>query len=138
MIDVTDFPALNASLNATAAVLLLTGYRLIRQGKREAHRKVMLSACAVSVAFLCCYLIYHFQVGSVKFQKEGLIRTVYLTILATHTILAATVPVLVIVTLRRALGGNFRGHAAIARWTFPVWMYVSVTGVIVYLMLYRM
>lgn len=138
MIAVSDFPALNASLNATAAVLLFTGYRLIRRGKREAHKKVMLAACAVSVAFLCCYLIYHFQVGSVKFQKEGAIRTVYLTILATHTILAATVPVLVIITLRRAFGGDFRRHAAIARWTFPVWMYVSVTGVIVYWMLYRM
>jgi uncharacterized membrane protein YozB (DUF420 family) len=138
MIPLSHFPVLNATLNAAASVLLITGYWLIRRGRREAHKRVMLAACTASVAFLCCYLIYHFQVGSVKFQGRGWIRTLYLTILGTHTILAASVPFLVIVTLRRAFGGDFRRHAKIARWTLPIWLYVSVTGVVVYFMLYRM
>jgi uncharacterized membrane protein YozB (DUF420 family) len=133
-----DLPAVNAVLNATASVLLVTGYTLIRQGKRDAHRKVMLAAFAASVLFLICYLIYHYQVGSVRFAKTGVIRTVYLTILATHTVLAAAVPVLAIITLKRALAARFDRHRRIARWTLPVWLYVSVTGVIVYLMLYQM
>lgn len=136
--DVRDLPALNALLNLTAAILLVTGYILIRQGKREAHRKVMTAALAASVLFLTSYLIYHAQVGSVRFAKEGAIRTVYLTILLTHTVLAATVPFLAIVTLRRAWKGEFAKHRALARWTLPIWLYVSVTGVIVYLMLYQM
>jgi uncharacterized membrane protein YozB (DUF420 family) len=131
-------PTVNAILNATAALLLVAGYFLIRQGKREAHRKVMLSAFAASVLFLICYLVYHFQVGSVRFQKEGAIRTVYLTILFTHTALAAAVPPLAIITLRRAWGGRFAAHRKIARITLPIWLYVSVTGVVVYWMLYRM
>lgn len=136
--DVRDLPALNALLNLTAAILLVTGYFLIRQGKREAHRKVMMAALAASVLFLTSYLIYHAQVGSVRFAKQGAIRTVYLTILLTHTVLAATVPFLAIITLRRALKGEFAKHRALARWTLPIWLYVSVTGVIVYLMLYQM
>jgi uncharacterized membrane protein YozB (DUF420 family) len=136
--DVHDLPTLNAALNGTAAILLVAGYRLIRAGKREAHRKVMLTACAVSVLFLISYLAYHFQVGSVRFQKTGPIRTVYLTILFTHTVLAAAVPVLAIITLSRALKERFDKHRAIARWTLPIWLYVSVTGVVVYWMLYRM
>ena len=136
--EVRDLPAVNASLNATAAVLLVAAYVFIRQGKREAHRKTMLAACAVSTLFLICYLIYHFQVGSVKFPGTGTIRTVYLTILATHTVLAASVPVLVIISLKRAFASRFSQHRAIARWTLPIWLYVSVTGVIVYWMLYQM
>jgi uncharacterized membrane protein YozB (DUF420 family) len=138
MIGVTDLPALNAALNATAAVLLATGFVLIRRGKRETHRKVMLAAFAVSVAFLISYLVYHFQVGSVRFQKQGAIRTVYFAILLTHTVLAASVPPLAIVSLKRGLQANYRRHRAISRWTLPIWLYVSVTGVIVYWMLYRM
>jgi uncharacterized membrane protein YozB (DUF420 family) len=138
MIGVTDLPALNAGLNATAAVLLTTGFVLIRRGKRETHRKVMLAAFGVSVAFLISYLVYHFQVGSVRFQKQGAIRTVYFAILLTHTVLAASVPPLAIVSLKRGLQANYPRHRAISRWTLPIWLYVSVTGVIVYWMLYRM
>lgn len=135
--EVRDLPTINAILNATAAVLLVVAYILIRQGKREAHRKTMLAACGVSAVFLACYLIYHFQVGSVKFTGTGTIRTVYLTILTTHTILAASVPVLAFLSLKRALASRFPQHRAIARWTLPIWLYVSVTGVVVYWMLYR-
>jgi uncharacterized membrane protein YozB (DUF420 family) len=136
--DVRDLPALNASLNATAAALLITGYRLIRQGRREAHGRVMLAAFSVSALFLVSYLVYHFQIGSVKFQKTGPIRAVYLTILLTHTVLATGLPILAIVTIRRAWLGGFASHARLARYTLPIWLYVSVTGVIVYWMLYRM
>lgn len=137
MIGLHDLPAVNATLNATSAVLLAIGYVLIRSGRRDAHKKTMLAAFWVSVAFLICYLVYHAQVGSVRYPGTGTIRTVYLTILLTHTILAATVPVLAIITLRRALKGNFPHHRKIARWTLPIWMYVNVTGVVVYLMLYQ-
>jgi uncharacterized membrane protein YozB (DUF420 family) len=136
--DVRDLPAVNATLNATATVLLIYGYRLIRAGKREAHKKAMLAAFATSVVFLICYLIYHAQVGSVPFQKQGAIRTVYFAILITHVVLAAFVPVLAGVTLWRAFREQFARHRKIARWTFPIWLYVSVTGVIVYWMLYQM
>ena len=136
MIGVHDLPAVNATLNATAAVLLATGYLLIRSGRREAHRKVMLTAFGVSIAFLICYLVYHAQVGSVRFQKTGFIRPVYFTVLISHTVLAATVPFLAIFTLRRALKGQFPRHRRLARWTLPIWLYVSVTGVVVYWMLY--
>jgi uncharacterized membrane protein YozB (DUF420 family) len=135
--DVHSLPALNASLNATATVLLLTGFLLIRRRRIQAHRRVMLTAFGVSIAFLISYLIYHSQVGSVHYPKTGPIRYVYFSILTTHTILAAAVPVLAIVTLRRALRGDFERHRKIAVWTFPIWLYVSVTGVIVYLMLYQ-
>ena len=138
MISVRDLPALNAILNATAAILLVWGYTLIRRRRIEMHRRVMLTAFAVSVAFLISYLTYHFQVGSVRFQKTGTIRTVYLTILLTHTVLAAAVPFLAIVTLRRAWIGSYAKHKAIARWTLPIWLYVSITGVVVYWMLYRL
>ena len=136
--DVRDLPTLNACLNASAAVLLVWGYKLIRQGRRQTHKRVMLAAFGVSVAFLVSYLIYHAQVGSVRFQRTGAIRTVYLSILLTHTILAAAVPVLAGITLYRGLKGDFGKHRRIARWTLPIWLYVSVTGVIVYWMLYRM
>ena len=136
--DVRDLPTLNACLNASAAILLVWGYALIRAGQREAHRKVMLAAFGVSIAFLVSYLIYHAQVGSVRFQGTGTIRTVYLSILLTHTILAAVVPFLAGFTLYRGLKGDFAKHRRIARWTLPIWLYVSVTGVIVYWMLYRL
>jgi putative membrane protein len=124
-------------LNATAAVLLIAAFVLIRRGHRLAHKRVMLVAFTVSSLFLISYLIYHAQVGSVHYPHTGLIRTVYLTILTTHTILAATVPVLAIITLRRGLKGAFVRHKAIAKWTLPIWLYVSITGVVVYLMLYQ-
>jgi len=128
---------LNATLNGTAAVLLVTAFILIKQGRIQAHKSVMLTAFAVSSLFLISYLVYHAQVGSVHYPHAGHIRTVYLTILTTHTILAATVPVLAIITLRRGLKGSFVRHKAIARWTLPIWLYVSITGVVVYLMLYQ-
>jgi len=131
-------PSINAFLNATAAVLLVWGYTLIRRKRIDTHRKVMQTAFVVSCLFLVCYLVYHAQVGSVPFQKPGLIRGVYLSILGTHTVLAATVPVLAIITLRRGRAGKFDRHRRIARWTLPIWLYVSVTGVVVYLMLYHL
>ena len=137
MIDIHTLPAVNASLNGTAAVLLVIGYILIRSGHIQAHRRVMLTAFAVSMAFLVCYLIYHAQVGSVRYQKTGAIRPIYYSILITHTTLAATVPVLAIITLRRGLRAEFKRHRRIARWTLPIWLYVSITGVVVYLMLYQ-
>ncbi|MEX2264942.1 MAG: DUF420 domain-containing protein [Bryobacteraceae bacterium] len=133
-----DLPTVNATLNASAAVLLLWGYRLIRRREIEKHRKVMLTAFGVSAAFLVCYLVYHYNVGSVRFQKTGAIRTVYFGILITHTILAAAVPFLALITLNRALNKRFDKHRRIARWTLPIWLYVSVTGVVVYVMLYRL
>ena len=136
--DIHSLPALNAILNGTAAILLLTGYRLIRSGNREAHRKVMLSAFGVSILFLISYLVYHWHVGSVHYPHPGILRYIYLTILFTHTLLAATVPVLAIITLRRALKGQIVRHKKIAQWTYPIWLYVSVTGVVVYLMLYQL
>jgi uncharacterized membrane protein YozB (DUF420 family) len=138
MISVHDLPSINATLNALAAVLLVTGYLLIRQRRKDAHRKVMLAAFVTSCVFLVCYLVYHFQVGSVRFPGTGTLRTVYLSILATHTILAAAVPPLAIVTLNRGLSARFDRHRRIARWTLPIWLYVSVTGVVVYVMLYHL
>jgi protein SCO1/2/putative membrane protein len=128
----------NAALNATAAVLLVWGYTLIRRKRIQAHRKVMTAAFVTSCVFLVCYLIYHYQVGSVRFPRTGAIRTVYLSILATHTALAATVPVLAIITLRRGLAARYDKHRRIAHWTMPIWLYVSVTGVVVYVMLYHL
>lgn len=138
MIGVRDLPTLNAILNATAATLLVFGYTLIRRRRIVAHKRVMVAAFSVSIVFLASYLVYHFQVGSVRFEKTGAIRTVYLTILFTHTVLAAAVPVLAVITLRYALKERFDRHRRIARWTLPIWLYVSVTGVVVYWMLYRM
>jgi len=137
VIGIHDLPVLNATLNGTSAVLLTTGYILIRNGRKDAHKRVMLAAFTVSIVFLISYLIYHSQVGSVHYPHPGMLRTIYLTILSTHTVLAATVPVLAILTLRRALKGEFARHRKLAKWTLPIWLYVSVTGVIVYLMLYQ-
>lgn len=136
--DVTGLPALNATLNATAAVLLLCGYVLIRRGRRDAHRRAMLGALATSALFLVSYLVYHFNAGSVPYEGEGVLRVVYFAILITHVVLAATVLPLALVTAARGLRGDFVRHVRIARWTFPVWMYVSVTGVIIYVMLYQL
>ncbi len=142
MIGIHDLPAVNATLNATAAGLLTTGFVLIRSGRKLAHRRVMLTAFMVSVLFLISYLTYHWYLvahneGVLHYPHTGAIRSVYLSILFTHTVLAATVPVLAIIALRRALKGKFDRHRAIARWTLPIWLYVSVTGVVVYLMLYQ-
>ena len=135
---VRDLPAVNATLNATAGVLLVAAYVAIRRRNIAAHRALMLAAVGVSTIFLACYLIYHFNVGSVRFAHQGPIRAVYLAILLTHTVLAASVPVLVAITLNHALRTRFDKHRRIARWTLPIWLYVSVTGVVVYWMLYRL
>lgn len=135
--DLSILPTINAILNATAAVLLVRGVILIKAGRQKQHRKTMQAAFATSILFLICYLIYHAQVGSKPFGHEGQpIRTVYIAILLSHTILAAAVPFLAVITLRRGLRNDLRRHVAIAKWTFPIWLYVSVTGVIVYFMLY--
>ena len=133
-----DLPTLNAALNTTSAVLLLTGWRLIRRGRRDAHRRAMLAALATSTLFLVSYLAYHFQVGSVRFTGQGPIRTVYFAILVSHTVLAAAIVPLVLLTLARALRGRFEAHRALARVTAPLWLWVSVSGVVVYWMLYRL
>ena len=132
---VHDLPTLNAVLNGTAAVLLAIGYYLIRTGKRAAHQRVMTAAFFTSVLFLISYLIYHAQIGSKHYT--GPVRALYFAILISHTLLAVSVPVLAIITIRRAWKGDIARHKKIAKWTWPIWMYVSVTGVIVYLMLYR-
>lgn len=134
---VKDLPALNAVLNSVCSILLIVGFFLIRKKRIAAHRRVMLTAFGVSVAFMASYLIYHFQVGSVKFSGEGVWRAVYFAILFSHTVLAIAVPPLAVVTLFRGLSGRYESHRKIARWTLPIWLYVSVTGVLVYLMLYR-
>ena len=138
MIALRDLPAVNAVLNGTAAILLIWGRVLVAQHRIERHKQVMIAAFCVSIAFLICYVIYHSRVGSVHYQHTGPIRAVYFTILITHTLLAAAVPFLAVITLQRGLAGRFRAHEKIARWTFPIWLYVSVTGVTVYLMLYRL
>jgi putative membrane protein len=137
MLTVHDLPAVNATLNAVSGVLLLIGYVLIRTRRIAAHRAVMISAFVTSSLFLVCYLIYHAQVGSVPFPRHGFVRPVYFAILITHVVLAASVPPLAIVTITRGLKGRYPQHRRIARWTFPIWMYVSVTGVLVYVLLYQ-
>ena len=138
MISVQNLPSVNAALNALAAVLLVCGYILIRRHRPQAHRKVMLAAFATSCLFLVSYLVYHAQVGSVRFQKTGGIRALYFGILLTHTLLAAAVPVLATITLSRGLRARYDKHRRVARWTLPIWLYVSVTGVVVYVMLYHL
>lgn len=135
--ELSAFPPLNASLNATCAALLVTGWVLIKTGRREAHRWAMVGAFLCSAVFLACYLWYHFHAGSVRFQKTGPIRTVYFTILLTHTVLATAVLPVILRTLFLAAKGRYEEHRAIARFAFPIWLYVSVTGVTVYWMLYR-
>lgn len=130
--------ALNATLNGTSAVLLAAGYAAIRSGKIQLHKKLMLTAFFVSCAFLVSYLVYHYRVGHVAFQGQGWIRPVYFALLLSHTLLAIVIVPLIIITLRRAFLERFDKHRIIARWTLPLWFYVSVTGVIVYWMVYQM
>ena len=134
----TDLPALNATLNAISFVFLVTGYVFIRKGQWRKHRACMISALVVSGLFLSSYVIYHLNVGSVPFRKTGWIRTVYFAVLIPHVILAAAIVPLVFITVSRALSRRFDKHRRIARWTLPLWLYVSITGVIVYVMLYQM
>ena len=137
MTDYSVFPKINAILNGCSAVLLVTGRSLIARGKMAAHRAVMLVAFATSTLFFASYLYYHAHVGSVHFRGTGWSRPVYFSILISHTVLAAAIVPMVIITLSRALRARYDRHRAIARWTFPAWLYVSVTGVVVYLMLYQ-
>ena len=137
MMSVHDLPAVNASLNALSGTLLLIGYVLIRQRRIETHRKVMIAAFITSSIFLVCYLVYHAQVGSVRFTRQGFVRPLYFTVLVTHVTLAAAVLPLALVTLSRGLKARYARHRTIARWTFPIWLYVSVTGVLVYVLLYQ-
>lgn len=130
-------PTLNAILNATSGLLVLTGFVLIRRKRVAAHRACMIAAVCVSVLFLISYLVYHYHHGATRFPGTGLARTLYLAILLSHTILAVVIVPFVIITLRRGLKSQFARHIKIARWTFPMWLYVSVTGVIVYFMLYH-
>ncbi|HEY3129055.1 MAG TPA: DUF420 domain-containing protein [Acidobacteriota bacterium] len=138
MIPIQNLPTVNAILNASSAILLAVGYFCIRSGKISAHRFLMGSAFCSSTLFLISYLTYHYYAGSKHFQKSGVIRSVYLSILFSHTLLAVIIVPLALITVSRALRGDFQKHKKIARWTFPLWMYVSVTGVIVYWMLYRL
>jgi len=131
------FPALNASLNGTSAVLLLTGRYMIAQGRMAAHRLCMIAAVVASALFLSCYLYFHFRAGNILFFGQGIWRTVYFAILIPHVTLAIVIVPMVIITLSRGLRARYDRHRIIARWTFPLWMYVSVTGVIVYFMLYQ-
>ena len=136
MISYSSLAPLNAVLNSVAAILLLLGFAFIRRRWVRAHRACMLAAFAVSTIFLASYLAYHYQVGDVRFAGRGWIRTGYFTMLISHVALAAAILPLAIITLARALRGRFPAHRRIARWTWPIWMYVSVTGVLVYLMVY--
>lgn len=136
--EIADLPALNATLNGVASVFLMTGYALIRSGRRDAHRLCMLSALTTSALFLISYVVYHANAGSVRFQGTGVIRAVYFAVLVPHIILAATILPLALLTTARGLRGDYGRHVRIARWTLPIWLYVSVTGVIVYVMLYHL
>jgi putative membrane protein len=136
-VTVHDLPALNATLNAIAGTLLLTGYALIRAGKIDLHRRCMIGAFTASCLFLVSYVVYHAQVGSVHFTRQGFVRPIYFTILITHVTLAVVVLPMAVVTLSRGLKRRFARHRKIARWTFPIWLYVSVTGVLVYILLYQ-
>jgi uncharacterized membrane protein YozB (DUF420 family) len=132
------FPVINATLNGTSALLLLVGHNFIKRGRIAEHRVFMISAVVTSCLFLISYLYYHSHVGSVRFQGQGWSRPVYFSILISHTLLAIAIVPLVIITLTRALRERFDRHAAIARWTYPLWLYVSVTGVVIYFMLYHL
>ena len=135
--SVHDLPAINATLNAISAVLLVVAYLLIRARRIEQHRRMMLAACTTSSLFLLSYITYHAQVGSVRFTRQGFVRPLYFTILITHVTLAAATLPLALVTLSRGLKARYAKHRAIARWTLPIWLYVSVTGVLVYVLLYQ-
>ena len=136
--ELSSLPTLNAVLNSISATLLVAGYVMIRQRRIRAHRACMLSAFATSTLFLISYVVYHANVGSVAFTGQGAIRVVYFVVLISHIVLAALIPPLAIVTLTQALRERFERHVRLARWTLPLWLYVSVTGVVVYVMLYRL
>jgi uncharacterized membrane protein YozB (DUF420 family) len=138
LIPIADLPAVNATLNATATVFLVCGYVSIRRGRRELHKKCMLGALTASALFLVSYVIYHANAGSRPFEGQGGIRLLYFAILVTHVVLAAAILPLALVTTARGLRSQFGRHVRIARWTFPIWLYVSVTGVVIYLMLYQL
>ncbi len=136
--NIADLPAVNAVLNGTAAVFLIAGYILIRGGQRALHKRCMLAALSTSALFLVSYVIYHLNAGSRPFPGQGPVRILYFAILITHVVLAVTVLPLALTTAARGLWGQYDRHVRIARWTFPIWMYVSVTGVVIYVMLYQM
>ena len=136
--NISDLPALNAGLNALSGSLLGVGYAMIRRGRVRAHKAFMLAAVGVSTLFLASYVVYHYHAGSTRFPGTGWVRTLYLSILVTHAVLAAAVVPLAAVTLVRAWREDFGAHRRIARWTLPIWFYVSVTGVIIYVMLYQL
>jgi putative membrane protein len=138
VIPLAALPALNACLNAASAVLLSTGFLAIRRRRVRLHRACMVAAFATSVVFLASYLTYHLQAGTTRFPGQGWVRPVYFAILGTHTVLAALIPPLALVTLGFAVRARFARHVRLARWTLPTWLYVSVTGVVIYLMLYRL
>jgi uncharacterized membrane protein YozB (DUF420 family) len=137
-LDLSDLPALNAILNGTSAVLLLSGYVLIRRGQVHLHKRCMIAALITSALFLTSYVVYHANVGSRPFPGQGLVRGVYFAILITHVVLAAVIVPLALTTAARGLSAQYDRHVRIARWTLPLWMYVSVTGVVIYLMLYQL
>ena len=134
--SISDLPALNATLNAIAAAFLATGYLMIRRRQKTAHRRSMIAACVASALFLASYLVYHANAGSKLYTGTGPLRLAYFFILGTHVVLAAVILPMAIVTLARALRGHFDRHKRLARWTLPIWIYVSITGVVIYLMLY--
>lgn len=137
-LSTVDLPAVNAALNVLAALLLTLGYVLVKRGRIVAHRNTMLAALAVSAVFLVCYLVHHAQIGSKHFAGQGWVWWVYLAILISHSVLAASVPVLAVWTIVLGLKGRVEQHRRLARWTWPIWMYVSITGVVVYVMLYQL
>jgi len=138
LISIGDLPAVNAILNGTSALLLVAGYVAIRRRQPSTHRVLMLSALGASILFLASYLFYHYQAGTTRFSGAGLARLAYFVVLKSHTILAMVIVPLVIVTVVLALRQKFSAHRRIGRWTFPLWLYVSVTGIVVYLMLYQL
>jgi uncharacterized membrane protein YozB (DUF420 family) len=137
-VSVSDLPAVNAALNSTSAILVGAGFYFIKKKNVRAHKVCMITAVCVSTLFLTSYLVYHYNVGSVRFTKQGWLRDVYFPLLISHTILAAVIVPLILRTLYLALSNRFPSHTRIARLTFPLWMYVSITGVVVYLMLYQL
>lgn len=136
--SISDLPTLNAVLNSTSAILLTSGYAFIRRRKISAHRACMISAFVTSTLFLISYLIYHYHHGATRFPGPGIVKLIYLTILLTHTVLAVAIVPMIFITFARAFTKRFDKHGKIARWTLPLWLYVSVTGVVVYLMLYHL
>lgn len=138
MLEISDLPTLNATLNGASALCLVSGYLFVRRGNRLMHKRCMVGALTLSSVFLASYVVYHLNAGSRPFQGRGLIRPVYFTILITHVVLAATILPLALLTATRGLRAQFDRHVRIARWTLPLWLYVSVTGVVIYLMLYEM